>query len=63
MEKKIDLVKIKEQFPYNYHDIVIERHEKAKIIDIKDSVSIPVLDVQNPKAFYSSFYKPLTRFI
>ena len=63
METKIDLVKIKEHFPYNYHNIILKRHEKAMVIDMKDALSVPVPNVQNERAFYRSFYKPLTRFI
>ncbi|MDD4150881.1 MAG: hypothetical protein PHE33_12725 [Bacteroidales bacterium] len=63
MEKKIDLVKIKEHFPFNYYNIVLKRHKKAMVIDMKDALSVSVPCVQNERAFYRSFYKPLTRFI
>lgn len=63
MDGQKDLVKIKEHFPFNYHGIKAERHETAKIIDIKDALSVPIPDLQNPKSFYRSFYKPITRFL
>lgn len=62
MEQKTHLVKIKEHFPFNYHKIVVEQHETAMVIDVKDSLSIPKPNLQNPKAFYRSFYKSISRF-
>ena len=38
METEIDLVKIKEHFPYNYHNIIIIKHEKALVIDMSDAL-------------------------
>jgi len=62
MEAKIKLIKIKEHYPFNYHHIMVERHETARIIDSKDALSVPKPNLQNPKAFYRSFYKSISRF-
>ena len=62
METEIDLVKIKEHFPYNYHNIIIIKHEKALVIDMSDALSVPVPNVQNEKSFYRSFYKSISDF-
>lgn len=60
--EEIYLVKIKEHYPFNYHYIKVEKHEISRVFDMKDALSVPKPNLQNPKSFYRSFYKSISRF-
>jgi len=60
MEKLVALVKVKEEYPLNYHDIEVrEKNKNLETVEIK-YISIP--NIQNPGSMFLSFYKVISRF-